>query len=493
MGRKKQVPKSDRWLRANPLPTTATNELIVSWVARYEQEVGSVDQVRRPSQNYVEGGSGWQCGVCDLCFPIPEPIEVHEPQVVRQFYTHSQACRVSWLQQRSRQAEMAEGGAAGGAEEEAADISEVPLTTQLTSPDPNINIQYASLRAIAPQVHAAFLAEERSVHQERTLKAAIEIMVLLRQMAPLKKGGKGKHKDLAAVKDAIGKLDMPIGDWVAELWKKSAIRKKNTVKRGITGETGDILRVTKSPRRMGEEPSPPMKTRLDKDAKFRLVHCIIDSETTKLMDASGITADRTQLDASWSNQSALWTRIKELFHDSSFNPKLEEDLISGFVAPRFAFPDPQYQGHVIPEHRLTGLYKIMRTVRSAVCRDLPSGTNSNEWGDIFDRCEKYTGGADGNLEVFYLLRLVHTHSLATVNRCFISLNDEKVRHEQQSWAVTDSAPGKNLEGEMLAAGLGGASAKVPEGAPTKKAASSNTRANQVSRAREDDRKSHQVP
>ena len=134
MGRKKQVPKSDRWLRANPLPTTATNELIVSWVARYEQEVGSVDQVRRPSQNYVEGGSGWQCGVCDLCFPIPEPIEVHEPQVVRQFYTHSQACRVSWLQQRSRQAEMAEGGAAGGAEEEAADISEVPLTTQRTSP-----------------------------------------------------------------------------------------------------------------------------------------------------------------------------------------------------------------------------------------------------------------------------------------------------------------------------------------------------------------------
>ena len=265
MGRQKQVSKSDRWLRDNPLPTTATNELILSWVARYEQEVGSVDQVRRPSQHYIEGGSGWQCGVCGLCFPIPEPTEVHEPQVVREFWTHAQACRVSWLEQRRRQAQMAETQMA------VADTSELPLATQLLSPDRDINIQYASLRAMGPQVCEAFNADERSADQTRMLQAAIHIMVVLREMAPFKKRGEGKQKDVAGVRTTIGKLEMPKGDWIEALWKTSLSRKKRCRERGTSavltredGETGEKLRVTKSARILGDVPSPEMKTRVDK-------------------------------------------------------------------------------------------------------------------------------------------------------------------------------------------------------------------------------------
>jgi hypothetical protein len=73
---------------------------------------------------------------------------------------------------------------------------------------------------------------------------------------------------------------------------------------------------------------------MDRNAKMRLVHCLVHEETHKLLEGSGIAASRLQLDAKWNNMQAMWTQINELFHDANFNPKLDTHLLEGFVLHR---------------------------------------------------------------------------------------------------------------------------------------------------------------
>ncbi len=78
-----------------------------------------------------------------------------------------------------------------------------------------------------------------------------------------------------------------------------------------------------SPRKNGDTPLPGLtKTQVDKHAKMRLVHCLAHEETRKLLEDSGLAATRLQLDSKWNNMQAMWTQIKELFHDANFNPQL---------------------------------------------------------------------------------------------------------------------------------------------------------------------------
>ena len=191
-----------------------------------------------------------------------------------------------------------------------------------------------------------------------------------------------------------------------------------------------------SPRKNGDTPLPGLtKTQMDKHAKMRLVHCLVHEETRKLLEDSGLAATRLQLDSKWNNMQAMWTQIKDLFHDANFNPQLDTHLLQGYVLPTYKMPDPGFLGYVIAESSLVRTVKDMKHIKTEVCRKLPSGTNAQGWNDIFEKCTSERDGGKPCLEVFYLLRLLQDRNLEDVDLRFTNLVDESLQHEHQMFGM----------------------------------------------------------